>query len=193
VIEIRTPHHLPEPFTLIVLVGVIATKEFMFRRLFRTGESIGSQAMKTDAWHHRSDSLTSLAALIGIGIALYAGEGYESADDWAALFASAVIALNGVRLFKSALREILDVAPDSSLVSEIRRIARDVPDVLDLDKCRVRTSGLSLFIDLHVVVDGALTVERGHEIAHQVKDALLRSQLSVRDVTVHIEPAAKSD
>ena len=186
--EIQTPHHMPAPFTLIVLVGVVATKEVMFRVLMRTGREIGSKAMQTDAWHHRSDSLTSIAAFIGISIALFAGKGYESADDWAALFAATVIGFNGVRLVRSALREILDVSPAPELIAEVRKIAAAVPGVMELDKCRVRTSGLILFIDLHVVVDGNLTVTRGHDISHEVKDALLAAGLGIRDVTIHIEP-----
>jgi cation diffusion facilitator family transporter len=186
--EIRTPHHIPAPWTLAVLIGVVVTKEVMFRILVRVGASIGSKAMQTDAWHHRSDSLTSIAAFIGISIALYAGKGYESADDWAALFASGVIAFNGVRLFRSALTEILDVSPPPELIAEVRQIAGTIPGVIELEKCRVRSSGLILFIDLHVVVDRNLTVARGHEISHQVKDALLASKLGIRDVTIHIEP-----
>ena len=186
--EIQTPHHIPAPFTLVVLICVVVTKEVMFRALSRTGAAIGSKAMQTDAWHHRSDSLTSIAAFIGISIALFMGKGYESADDWAAVFAACVIAFNGVRLFRSALREILDVSPPPELIAEIRRIAASVPEVIELDKCRVRSSGLSLFIDLHVVVDGTLTVARGHEISHRVKDALLASNLGIRDATIHIEP-----
>jgi cation diffusion facilitator family transporter len=187
--EIQTPHHLPEPFTLFVLVGVVLIKEVMFRMLFRVGQSIGSKAMQTDAWHHRSDSLTSIAAFIGISVALFAGEGYESADDWAALFAACVIALNGSRLFRSAIREILDVAAPPELMAEVKRIAASVPGVVGLDKCRIRSSGLILFIDLHVVVDGGKTVAQGHDISHHVKDALLASEMGIRDVTIHIEPA----
>lgn len=186
--EILTPQQAPAAFTLVVLVGVVATKEVMFRVLSRTGSAIGSRAMETDAWHHRSDSLTSIAAFIGISIALVKGEGYESADAWAALFAAGVISFNGVRLFRSAWREILDVAPPPELVEKIRTISKKVPDVVGIDKCRVRKSGLGLFVDIHVVVDGDLTVLRGHEIAHQVKDALLDSDEAVIDVTVHIEP-----
>lgn len=186
--EILTPHHMPAPFTLAVIVGVILTKEVMFRVLFRTGQSIGSTAMQTDAWHHRSDSLTSVAAFIGISFALYMGEGYESADDWAALFAACVIAFNGVRLFRSALREVLDVSPPDRLLTRIREISRNVAGVLDVEKCRVRRSGLVLFIDLHVIVRGNLSVREGHAISHCVKNALLGSNLGIQDVTIHIEP-----
>lgn len=186
--EILTPHHAPAPFTLAVLVGVVLTKEIMFRVLSRTGRSIGSQAMETDAWHHRSDSLTSVAAFIGISIALYMGEGYESADDWAALFAAGVIAFNGSRLFRSAWREILDVSPPQHLVEKIRALSNSVPGVSMIDKCRVRKSGLGMFVDIHVMVDGGFSVHEGHEIAHRVKDALIESDHSILDVVVHIEP-----
>lgn len=189
IIEIRTPQQMPAPFTLGVLIFVIVAKEVMFRVLYFMGRKVGSQAMQTDAWHHRSDSLTSIAALIGISIALIGGEGYESADDWAALFAAGVIAFNGSRLFRSALREILDVAPSPELVEQILKVARAVPDVEDLHRCRVRRSGLILFVDLQVIVNRDLTVYRGHEIAHEVKDALLAAELGIRDVNIHVEPS----
>lgn len=187
--EIQLPHHAPAPFTLIVLVGVVVTKEIMFRVLSRTGATIGSHSIKTDAWHHRSDSLTSMAAFIGISIALVAGPGYEAADDWAALFASAVIAWNGVRLFRSAWGEILDVSPPPELIEEIRQIAGSVDGVTEIDLCRVRKSGLTLWVDIHVVVDGDISVRAGHTIAHRVKDALMDSRHRVMDAVVHIEPA----
>lgn len=191
--EIHTPHHAPEPFTLAVLVGVVVTKEIMFRILYRIGKSIGSRALQTDAWHHRSDSLTSIAAFIGISIALAAGKGWESADDWAALFAAGVIAFNGSRLFHSAWREILDVAPPEDTIERIRSIAADVHSVTGIDKCRVRRSGLSLFVDIHVEVDGQLPVRTGHDIAHEVKDALLSSDLGIIDAVVHIEPGTAEE
>lgn len=187
--EILTPHYLPAPYTLVVLVGVVATKEVMFRILSTTGKSIGSQAMQTDAWHHRSDALTSVAAFLGISIALTAGEGYESADDWAALFACAVIGFNGQRFFRSALREVLDAAPPVETLNRIRDISLSIERVMAIEKCRVRRSGLGLFVDIHVVVDGALPVSKGHFIAHQVKNALIESGLRVLDVVVHIEPS----
>jgi cation diffusion facilitator family transporter len=171
------------------LVLVVATKEILFRYLLRTGESIDSNAMRTDAWHHRSDSLTSLAAFIGITIALVGGKGYEPADDWAALFAAAVIAFNGVRLFRGAWREIIDASPPEKVIDAIREIARHVDGVAGIDMCRVRKSGLGLWVDIHVEVHEDMTVRDGHSIAHRVKDALLASGHNVMDAVVHIEPA----
>jgi cation diffusion facilitator family transporter len=186
--EILTPHHAPAPFTLVVLVLVVVTKELLFRYLFRAGETIDSHALRTDAWHHRSDSLTSLAAFVGISIALAGGEGFEPADDWAALFAAAVIAFNGVRLLTTAWREMMDAALPERVVDNIREISRHVDGVAGIDMCRVRKSGLGLWVDIHVEVHGDMTVRDGHEIAHRVKDALLASKHKVMDAVVHIEP-----
>jgi len=186
--EILSPQSAPAPYTLIVLAGVIVTKEVMYRYVFRVGESLGSTALKADAWHQRSDALTSLAAFIGISISLIGGPGYEAADDWAALLACAVIAYNGVRLLRPALNEVMDAAVTDGTEDEVRRAARAVEGVLDIEKCRIRKSGLGLLMDIHVVVDGDLTVRRGHEISHLVKDCLMDSRPAIHDVVVHIEP-----
>lgn len=186
--SILEPQEAPAPFTLGVLVGVVVTKEALYRVLSRRGERIGSKAMAADAWHHRSDALTSLAAFIGISVALVAGEGYESADDWAALFACGVIAFNGVRLFRSGLDEVLDAAAPPEVEADIRRTALSVAGARAIDTCRVRRSGLGLLVDIHVEVDAELTVREGHALAHEVKDELLASGQRILDVLVHIEP-----
>jgi cation diffusion facilitator family transporter len=187
--EILTPHHLPAWYTLPVLVVVVLVKEMMFRAAFRTGRSLASTALKSDAWHHRSDALTSAAAFVGISIALIGGKGYESADDWAALLACGVIAWNGLRLLRSALDELMDASVSPEVVAHVRELAAAVEGVAAIDKCRIRKSGLHLAVDIHVVVDGDLTVRCGHEIAHRVKDRLLASQHRINDVTVHVEPS----
>jgi cation diffusion facilitator family transporter len=190
--EILTPHHAPAPFTLLVLVSVIAIKEVMFRRLSRTAADIESRAIESDAWHHRSDAITSAAAFIGISIALWGGEGYESADDWAALVACAFIAFNGFRLMRAALADVLDAAPADETLLLIRATAETIPGVVGVESCRARKSGLGWLVDIHVEVDGDLPVREGHRLAHEVKDALLGADLNVLDALVHIEPATDS-
>ena len=182
------PQEVPESFTLLVLVAVLIAKESMFRVLSARGREIGSRALNTDAWHHRSDALTSLAAFIGISVALTAGEGFESADDWAALVACAVITFNGVRLFRASLREVLDVTAPGEIRDRVREIAQSVPGVDGVDLLRVRQSGLALWVDIHVEVEGEISVRAGHEIAHLVKDGLLDSDLRILDALVHVEP-----
>jgi cation diffusion facilitator family transporter len=187
--EILTPHHGPAPFTLAVLVVVIMVKEILFRYVNRVGKEFESTAVQTDAWHHRSDALTSAAAFIGISVALIGGERWRSADDWAALFACAVIAANGVRLLLPAFYEIMDTAPRARIVRAICGVASSVPGVVEVEKCRARKMGLDFYVDLHARVDGNISVHEGHAIAHRVKAAIQQSNPRVADVLVHIEPA----
>ena len=187
--EILTPHHAPAPFTLLVLVLVVATKELLFRRLDRIGRETESLSLRSDAWHHRSDAFTSAAAFVGITVAWIGGPGWESADDWAALFACAIIGLNGVRLLRAAVADVMDVAAPSSLLDSIRRVAEAVDDVAGVEKCLARKSGPGWLVDIHVEVDGEHTVAAGHRVAHAVKDALLGAELGILDALVHVEPA----
>src|SRR5262245_63104561 len=187
--EILTPHHGPAPFTLAILVLVIVIKEFLFRYVNRIGRDLESTAVTTDAWHHRGDALTSAAAFIGISVALIGGERWQTADDWAALFACAVIAANGVRLALPAFQEIMDTAPAGKIVGSILAVARSVPGVVEVETCHSRKMGLYYYVDLHVGVDGNISVHEGHEIAHRVKSAIQQSDSRIADVLVHIEPA----
>ena len=189
--EIITPHHAPAAFTLIVLVAVVITKEFLFRYIIKVGNSVDSVAVKNDAWHHRSDAITSGAAFIGISIALIGGTGYEEADDYAALCASLIIIYNAFRLFKPALFEIMDTAPSPEFVKKIIDVSLKVEDVIAIDKCFARKMGLQYYIDMHVIVDGNITVSKGHQISHNVKNKLVSSFPNVSDVLIHIEPATE--
>ena len=187
--EIFVPHHGPAPFTLVVLIVVVAVKEILYHVVIRLGKNVESTAIQTDAWHHRADALTSVAAFVGISIALIGGEKWYSADDWAALFACAVIATNGFRLLLPALQEMLDTAPRGEIVSKIQQAAASVAGVVNVEKCLVRKMGISFYVDLHVGVDGAISVREGHHIAHLVKDAIKQIDARIADVLVHIEPA----
>jgi cation diffusion facilitator family transporter len=188
--EIITPHHAPAPYTLLVLVAVILVKEVLFRKIIVVGEGLGSVAVKNDAWHHRSDAITSAAAFIGIAIALIGGEGYEQTDDYAALFASFIIVYNAISLFMPALKEILDTAPPEEFKEKIKACAKTVKGVRDIEKCFVRKMGFEYYIDMHVIVDGDISVHAGHEIAHWVKDSVKEMYPNVSDVLCHIEPFA---
>ena len=187
--EIVQPRNTPAPFTLIVLLAVILIKEVLFRRLDTAGKHSGSLPMKPDAWHHRSDAITSFAAFIGISLALIGGSRFMNADDWAALLASSLIAFNGFTMLKASVAEIMDAAPDPAIESAIRLMAMTINDVKGIEKCRVRKSGTWYFVEIHVEVDGNITVAHSHYIGHQVKDTLINSPLKIADVMIHIEPA----
>jgi cation diffusion facilitator family transporter len=187
---ITTPRHAPAAYTLFILLGVVFVKEGLFRFTGRVADEIESSAVRADAWHHRSDAITSAAAALGISIALVGGEGYESADDWAAIFAAIIIGINGVRLLRPALDELMDAAPKEDIAGLARAIALQVNGVRGVEKCFARKMGHEYWLDMHVEVDGGLTVAVAHELSHAVKDAIRAKLPRVLDVTIHIEPHA---
>lgn len=186
--NIMTPHKSPKAWTLIVLGAIILWKELSYRIVVRKAKESGSSSLKADAWHHRSDAITSVAAFIGITIALIGGEGYETADDWAALFAVGFILYNSYLIFRPALGEILDEDRYSELNHSVRVISVTVDGVKDTEKCYIRKVGLKYHIDLHIIVDGSLTVMRGHEIAHILKETLKEKLPQLANVHIHVEP-----
>ena len=186
--NILIPHKIPHAFTLLVLAGAIAVKELLFRFVVRAGERMQSSAVKAEAQHQRSDVITSVAAFAGISVGLIGGPGYESADDWAALLAAGVILYNSYKIIRPALGEIMDEAPGRETEFMVRNIAALVPGVSGLEKCFVRKMGFHYFVDLHVLVNGTLTVTEGHQIAHEVKAAVMQANHHIADVLVHIEP-----
>jgi len=188
IIHIGTPHAMPKPFTLYVLGIIIIGKEISYRFVLKKSRQTNSSSLKADAWHHRSDSLTSIAAFIGISIALIFGEGYESADDWAALFSSALIFYNSYLIFRPALGELMDEHLYDALVTSIRSIALTVNGVIATEKCFVRKAGLKYHVDLHATVDAGITVKEGHTIAHNLKDTLRKELPELGHVLIHIEP-----
>jgi cation diffusion facilitator family transporter len=186
--NILTPHDLPKSWTLLVLGPIIIWKEISFRIVLKKAKEMKSSSLKAEAWHHRSDAITSVAAFIGISIALWLGKGFETADDWAALLASGFILYNSYLILKLALSEIMDEHLYDDLVEEIKRISLGVDGIINTEKCFVRKAGINYFVDLHAVVDGSISVKRGHEIAHVLKDTLQKNIPQLENVLIHIEP-----
>ncbi len=184
---IMHPAGVPATFTLWVLIGVIVIKEAMFQIARRAARRTGSSLVLADAWHHRSDALTSLAAAVGIGIALVGGEPYAAADEWSALVAAGTILVNACRILKSPLNELMDREPPE-IVAQVRRVAEDVPGVAGVEKTFARKSGLRYLVDMHVEVDREMLVWKAHDLGHEVKDAIRKAMPGVQDVLVHIEP-----
>ncbi len=186
--EIITPHHAPAPFTLVVLVGVVGIKVYWSRRVFRGAREAGNTLVEADAWHHRSDAITSAAAFIGISVALIGGAGWESADDVAALLASALIFWNGLAILKPAVGELMDRAADEKLLAAVDQAAREVPGVHATEKLRIRKTGPSLLVEIHVQSDPAMPLRDAHIVSGKVKSAIRARVAAVRDVLVHMEP-----
>ena len=186
--EILTPHHLPAPFTLIVLVAVIATKEALFRFVMSEGEALESGIVQADAWHHRADAITSGAAFLGIGIALLGGQRYAAADDVAALLASAIIAFNGIRLLRPALADLMDRAPEAELLDSVAEEAAREDGVLRIEKVVARRAGVGHFVTVHVQADPALTLRDAHGLGGRVRSRIVTNLPLVIDATIHMEP-----
>ena len=192
IVNIQTPHETPEKYTLIVLAIIILIKEVSYRLVNKKGKETNSSLLEADAWHHRSDAITSLMAFIGISIAIFMGPGYETADDWAALGASFFIIYNAYLIFRPALGEILDEHVYDDLVEQIRIVSAQVKGVEGTEKCFVRKTGMTFLVDLHLQVDGNLSVNKGHEISHLVKDTLMQQLPEIANILIHIEPASKT-
>lgn len=187
---IRAPQR-PEPFTLIVLVLAIVVKEILFRHVRRVGQEVSSTAVTADAWHHRSDALTSAAAVVGIGVALLGGPGFEAADAWAAFASAGLIAINGLRILRESARDLMDRAPRAELVARIAATAAAVPGVTGIDKLRVRRAGLGVYVDIHVEADPGMSLHDAHVLSGMVKTALRAAVPETLGVLVHMEPGLK--
>ena len=188
ILNIGTPHNLPKIWTLFVLAPIILCKEISYQLVMKKARETNSSSLKADAWHHRSDAITSIAAFIGISVALFFGKGYETADDWAALFASGFIFYNSYLIFRPALGEIMDEHLYDDLIADIRKVAQTVNGIIDTEKCFIRKAGMKYHVDLHAIVDANITVRQGHEIAHRLKDTLRQNIPQLGHVLIHIEP-----
>lgn len=186
---ILDPGETPEAWTLPLLVVIILIKELMYRQLKRAGRRLHSTALESDAQHQRADAITSVAALIGVGLSRYGGEFFRSGDAWAALFACAIIGYNAIGVLRKSFKEMMDASVPDNILEEVRRLAACHPEVLGLHKCRIRKSGLGFWMDIQLLVDGNLSVREGHRIAHDVSDELKASDFPIVDVVVHVEPA----
>lgn len=186
--EIRTPHHAPAPFTLVVLVLVILIKEGLYRYVGRAGGQLGSSAIAADAWHHRSDAITSAAAFVGISIALIKGPGWEQADDWAALAASAILLVNGLTIIRPAVADLMDRAPSADLVGRVTHIAEGVPDVQLVEKVMIRKAGIGFFVDMHVQAAPEMSLHDAHILSGKVKSAIRAAEPRVLGALIHMEP-----
>ena len=189
--QFNIPHAAPEAFTLPVLLLVFVIKEAAFRWMNITANEIESTALRGDAWHHRIDAFTSLIAAIGIGLSLYGGPGWENADEIAAIIGSAVIFRNGTMVLRQAISDLMDRAPDATVISQMRSAACGVPGVLCIEKLSARKSGLGYFVDIHVQADGALPLRDAHVLGGKVKRSILSALPQVRAVLVHMEPFEK--
>lgn len=186
--EIVTPHLVPAWYTLPVLIIIVIVKETLSRKVLGASDSVSSQALKGDAWHHRSDAITSAAAAIGIAIALFGGPGYEMADDWGALLACIIILINGTLIIRASMHDVLDGAVDQASIDAVHNLVSEIPSVENVEIVKIRKSGIGWFVDMHVWVQPQMTIVDGHALSHKIKAAIMESNKLVYDVMIHLEP-----
>lgn len=186
--EIMTPHLSPSWFTLPVLIIIVIVKEALSRKVLGANDSVSSNALKGDAWHHRSDAITSAAAAVGIAIALFGGPGYEMADDWGALLACIIILINGILIIKASMHDVLDGAVEQASIDAVHKLTSEIPSVENVEVVKIRKSGIGWFVDMHVWVQPQMTIVEGHALSHKIKAAIMESNKLVYDVMIHLEP-----
>ena len=191
--EMFSPHLTPALFTIPALILIIAAKEALYRFTSRGASHHDSGALRAEAWHHRSDSLTSLGVLLGIIIAVVAGPDYAYFDDLAACLVTGLILYNAFRIMRPALDELMDRKIEDEQATSLFKAISSVPGVMDVETLIVRRSGRGFIVDVHLEVNPAISVREGHAIAHAVKDQLLDlDQPTVLHVTTHVEPHVPS-
>lgn len=184
---INSDGSVPKSFTLAVLVAIIIIKEMMFHYTYRVGLKIDSTSLKAEAWHHRSDAITSLAALIGVAIAIFFN--IPAADEYAALVGGVIILFNGGRIFKFSINEVMDSSAPENISVEMCEIVLQHKEVKAVSNCRIRKSGLKYLVHVDIQVDPDISVMKGHDIAHEIEDDLLtHSEFSISDIIIHVEP-----
>ena len=186
--EILQPIRTPAPFTLVVLIVVVAVKAALFRVVNRSARDSGSPAVTADAWHHRADAMSSAAAFIGISIAVLGGPGWETADAWAALFASVLILYNGLGIMRPSVQELMDRSPSEEMLRAVDAAAHAVEGVLATEKLKARKSGTRFLLEVHVQAEPSLSLQEAHILSGKVKRAIRSAVPSVQDVLVHMEP-----
>ncbi len=191
--HIMTPHDSPHSWTIVVVLAVLLTKEILYRFMKSNAKKFKSNALAAEASHQRTDSITSLAALVGIVISLVAGEGYAAADDWASLLAAYFILQQAFKVGKTSISELMDEAQPEEVVNDIRNTALQVIGVISINACFVRKMGFEWFVDIHIGLNGNQTVYEGHDIAHEVVDKIKEKFPQVYDVLTHIEPYEDND
>lgn len=181
------PRNPPRAWTLLVLAVIVIGKEALYRYVLAASRRSGSNAVEIDAWHHRVDAITSLAAALGVAAGALGGPAWAHADNWAAILAAAVILFNGLNLARAPWHELMDRLP-APVIDAARAAASGVEGVLAIEKVHARKNGPWYFIDMHVEVDARLSVAEAHAISGKVKARVKADVEKVANVLIHIEP-----
>ena len=185
---LKSDYEAPSYYVLFIALASIVIKEGLFQYKYRLGKRIHSSSLLVDAWHHRSDAISSIAVLIGVFLALIGGPKFHIADHIAAMAVALIICYTGVNLMLKTSSELMDQVLTGPFVEKVKNLAMEVDGVKAVEKLFIRKSGMDLIIDIHIEVDPDLSVVEGHTMAGKVKAKLMGEIESLRGVMVHVEP-----
>ena len=190
IVDIATGETLSKPsyIALIAAIVSIVTKEILYQWTIKVGKKTNSTVVIANAWHHRSDALSSIGSLIGIGGAIILGHEWTMLDPIAACVISVVIAVTAIRIAIPSLAELLEASLPEDIENEIIKTASEVPGVSDIHELKTRRNGISFIIDAHIVVDPSMTIVEAHDIATNVEEALTAKFGKETQMNIHVEP-----
>lgn len=178
----------PDVWTIIIALLSIAAKEYCYQFTYRAGKSLHSSAVMANAWHHRSDAISSVATLIGVTLSYFLGESWRILDPIASIFIGVFILISAVKLAKPSVNELLEISVPPTEIEKIRNLIKNVQGVKKVHNLRCRRNGHSLIVDVNIHVDPEITVRSGHEIATDVENTLHRNYGKDLIIYVHVEP-----
>ena len=190
IIAVFSGEVLPRPgYTALAaaLISIVA-KEIIYRMTAKVGEDYGSQVVIANAWHHRSDALSSIGSLLGIGGAIVLGEKWTVLDPIVSCCISVAIIIVALKIGMPALSELLDASLPEAVEAEIVRIAESVNGVMDIHDLKTRKNGVSVIIEAHILVDASLSIVEAHDVSSRVEDALTARFGPETQVSIHVEP-----
>lgn len=176
---------VPTALPLVVSVISIVIKEYQYRITIKVAQKINSPSLKADAWHHRSDAFSSIAAFIGIGGAML---GFKALEPIASIVVALFVAKVGFDILKDSANELMDYSIDVDQEKQIVKITEETEGVINLGEIRTRKHGATAYVDLTICVNKDLTVYEGHEIATKLERRIIKDMQFVKGITVHVEP-----
>lgn len=179
--EINTPTILP----LIVSVISILVKEYQYQITIKVAKRINSPSLKADAWHHRSDALSSIAAFIGIGGSIL---GFKLLDPIASITVALVVVKVGINIFKTSCNELMDTSINPKDLQLINEIANSYGDIKGISSIKSRKHGAYAYIDMSILIDHNKTLYNAHEISHKLERLIILQLPYIKEVNIHIEP-----
>lgn len=182
----------PEMVALIIAIASIASKEWLYHYTAKAGKEVNSQAVVANAWHHRSDAISSGGTLVGIAGAMFLGDRWRILDPIAAIVVSFFIIKSGYDIMRPAINDLLEASLSEAEEKQILELLNAIPGIENVHNLRTRRIGNDIAVDLHAIMDGNMTLADAHDIATQAEKAIREKFGANSLVNIHMEPATRT-